>query len=187
MRRVMGCLALLGLLASCQLALPGRSGGDDPATSGAIVGDPIEVTTLDAPAEGAAPDAAQKKQRPPAAQAKPAEDPTSDFEAEPAQSQTQEPARTNSGEVRPEEQAPVIKSEAWMACEKRGGIWERAAKGSAAFCQMPTKDGGKQCRRSTDCEGYCLARSGTCAPVTPMFGCQEILNEAGRLLTQCIN
>ncbi len=81
----------------------------------------------------------------------------------------------------------VIKSPAHLACESRGGIWSRTGGGAAAFCQTPARDAGKSCRASTDCTGYCLAQSGTCAPVSPMLGCHDILNDQGRMLTQCIN
>lgn len=74
-----------------------------------------------------------------------------------------------------------------MACERKKGVWTQAGTTGAAFCQRPTRDGGKSCRASGDCEGYCLARSRTCAPITPMFGCQEILNDDGRVLTECLN
>ena len=32
-----------------------------------------------------------------------------------------------------------------------------------------------------------LARSGTCAPITPMFGCNDILQDDGREVTLCLD
>jgi hypothetical protein len=46
---------------------------------------------------------------------------------------------------------------------------------------------GKACTRQSQCEGYCLARSGTCAPITPMFGCNDILQDDGREVTLCLD
>jgi hypothetical protein len=184
MRPIIPAIGLAILLAACQFALPGAGGKREAASSG-IAPDAIEVTSLDAPA-APGPDAPA-----PMAAVAPAADSAAPASAPPPEAAAADAAaerpKTNAGEPRPEEAPPLLKSEAWIACEKRGGVWERAAAGSAAFCQMPTRDGGKQCRRSTDCEGYCLARSGTCAPVTPLLGCQDILNENGRMLTQCIN
>lgn len=204
MRPILSSFGLVILLAACQIALPGASGKSRPAEGG-IAAEVIEVTSLDAPPASApppattdltaatvAPEAAPGKDSAEGRSAAPAQDAAADVppgpDTVPAQATTEpERPKTNAGEPRPEEQPPLLKTQAWIACEKRGGVWERAAAGSASFCQMPTRDGGKQCRRSTDCEGYCLARSGTCAPVTPLLGCQDILNENGRMLTQCIN
>lgn len=160
-------LAVIGFLAlaGCQLALPGAGTAVSP-----IGGGEIEVTTIDPPA-----------------------DPATESGATPALAETQ--AAEAPAETPPEETpaeagpapAPVVKSPVQIACERRKGTWASIGAGSGAFCQLPTRDGGKSCRKSTDCQGYCLARSGTCAPVMPMFGCQEILNEDGRMLTECIN
>jgi hypothetical protein len=54
-------------------------------------------------------------------------------------------------------------------------------------CVTLTRDGGKACTRQSQCEGYCLARSGTCAPITPMFGCNDILQDDGREVTLCLD
>lgn len=174
-------------LAGCQM-LPGAGGGAPAASSGAspITGEAIAVTSLDAPTQGvaeapvaaaAAPGAAPAA-NPTAEEIPPAADPAS---AEAAPPETADPLAA-------EPVAPaVIKSPSHIACERRGGRWSVAGGGAAAFCQTPTRDGGKSCRASTDCTGYCLEKSRTCAPVTPMLGCHDILNEAGRMLTECIN
>lgn len=53
-------------------------------------------------------------------------------------------------------------------------------------CVNPTRDAGKACRRGSDCEGLCLARSFTCAPYDPLFGCNEILQDDGSRVTYCL-
>lgn len=83
--------------------------------------------------------------------------------------------------------APEPKTPAQIACEKRKGVWSKAGANGANYCQTLTRDGGKSCTRSTQCEGYCLAKSNTCAPATPLLGCHDILTEDGKFLTQCIN
>lgn len=71
-------------------------------------------------------------------------------------------------------------------CEARNGIWGRAGEGGAGFvCFTRTRDTNRTCERSTDCEGLCLARSRTCAPMTPFLGCHEILTESGARATVC--
>lgn len=165
-------LVLLSLLSGCQ-ALPGaKQAAPIGAQESPITGGEISVTSLDAPAPGAISSA------PPADDAEPAPlSPVPD---------TMPPSEAAPAAAEPVA-ATVIKTAAHLACEKRGGRWSVAGGGTAAFCQTPTRDAGKSCRRSTDCTGYCLNKSNTCAPVTPMLGCHDILNEQGRMLTQCIN
>ncbi|WP_205518515.1 hypothetical protein [Pseudotabrizicola algicola] len=175
-------LLLLPVLAGCQ-ALSGAGQGAESAPANAFTGGDISVTSLDAPSPpaGAAPAAAQASAQAAPATPAPAAPPAA-AAAAPAQS-TAEAAPEAAEPVAP----PVVKTAAHLACERRGGRWSVAGGGKAAFCQTPTKDAGKSCRASTDCTGYCLVKSGTCAPVTPMLGCHDILNEQGRMLTQCIN
>ena len=73
-------------------------------------------------------------------------------------------------------------------CEAKGGSFGPApgTKGGMV-CFHRTRDAGKLCSRSSDCEGQCLARSATCSPVIPLLGCQEILLDDGARVTQCIN
>lgn len=183
MRRLIGALLGVGMLAACQIALPGRDTA--PAAANPITGDAVEVTSLDAPA--ASKPAASKPAATKPVATKPAPPDAAPAAAEPAPADL---SAADPGTAEPPQAAPapvVVKSVAQLACEKKKGVWTTAGSGSAFFCQSVTRDGGKSCRASTDCQGYCLARSLTCAPVTPMFGCQDILNEAGRMLTQCVN
>lgn len=82
---------------------------------------------------------------------------------------------------------PLEKSEEQISCEKRGGEWQSIGSDAARTCVKRTRDGGKQCRKESDCDGVCLARSRTCAPVKPLFGCNEILQNDGRRVTLCID
>ena len=62
-----------------------------------------------------------------------------------------------------------------------------AGESDAAFRFRQTRDAGKTCRRQTDCETECLARSRTCAPITPLFGCNPVLQADGREVNLCID
>ena len=75
---------------------------------------------------------------------------------------------------------------ATAACRARGGTMSPGPAGIGQLCVMPTRDAGRPCTRAGDCTGYCLARSQTCAPVTPLLGCHEVLMADGRRMTQCI-
>ena len=83
---------------------------------------------------------------------------------------------------------PVVqKSKEQITCEKRGGNWGAAGKSKLKSCIRRTRDAGKQCRKQGDCESVCLARSNTCAPIKPLFGCNEILQKDGSRVTLCID
>ncbi len=180
--RVWLIAVLMLALGGCQMALPGKSGKAE-VSENPITGGQIEVTSLD----DAAPAAPPSVEDAAASAATLAEAPAAAPGSKTAQPETtaEEPA------PKVETAAPVapvaIKSAAHLACEKRRGVWSSTGAGKAAFCQTPTRDGGKSCRAASDCTGYCLAKSGTCAPVSPMLGCHDILDDAGRMLTQCIN
>lgn len=79
---------------------------------------------------------------------------------------------------------PVTVREA--ACVADGGRWGRGGKADLFVCYRTTRDGGQRCTSSNDCQGFCLARSMTCAPVTPMFGCNEVLGRDGARSTLCV-
>jgi hypothetical protein len=86
----------------------------------------------------------------------------------------------------PADPPPQVMSPEEQACFEKGGLWGAFGSGGTA-CMYPTQDAGKQCRKESDCDGYCLARSGTCAPYTPMFGCNEIVQDDGVVVTLCID
>ena len=80
---------------------------------------------------------------------------------------------------------PDLLSEQRMACEREGGRWGPSPAGGST-CYRNLSDAGKQCRGENDCQGVCLARSGTCSPITPFFGCHEVLSSTGVVQTLCL-
>ena len=175
-----------GLLAACQPSLSGK-----PSAVGApnaVTGEAIEVTALDAlPGEaGATPAAAEPAAagtEKAAAQGAPA---APEPEAAPAPK-----AETEGAGPAPKPdmtEAPVTpKSEQQLACEKKKGRWAKIGKGDARACVFQTRAAGKRCERESQCEGVCLARSGTCSPFKPLYGCNEILQDNGARVTLCLD
>ncbi len=72
-------------------------------------------------------------------------------------------------------------------CESSGGRFEPGEKGAGFLCFHTPPDAGKVCHRASDCSTACLARSHSCAPISPLIGCQEVLEEDGSIVSQCIN
>lgn len=182
-------LALLGL-AACVLPQGGvgKASGPNPVT-----GDEIEVTALDDPAPSVAvgaPNAPNADPEPssPAVMAAgpetPRPKPKPETAAAPAPSATEEaPPLPEAATSEP----GTPKSEAQVACERRGDLWAKLPDSMAHTCVKRTRDSGKKCSNSTQCEGECLARSGTCAPYQPLFGCNEILQDDGTRMTLCLD
>lgn len=73
------------------------------------------------------------------------------------------------------------------ACEAKGGSYTQAGKSSGRICVEQTGEGLKACKTGTQCSGMCLARSGTCSPLKPLFGCHDILTDNGSRATICID
>lgn len=71
------------------------------------------------------------------------------------------------------------------ACAREGGRLQSLPSGLVT-CIRTTRDAGRACTGASDCEGVCLARSGTCAPITPLYGCHEVLLSPGSRVTQCL-
>ncbi|THD84703.1 hypothetical protein E7811_02920 [Aliigemmobacter aestuarii] len=145
----------------------------DPAAPGAAAfdtnGDPLQSATVDVlPATGSATGPATDAANDPAKARTPEQD-----------ADLIETATTPAPEV-PE----ALKSAAQRACERGGGTYSKAK--SAFLCVRPTRDAGKSCRTGRDCDGYCLARSRTCAPIAPLLGCHEIILDNGVRTTQCL-
>lgn len=170
-------LVLALLLTGCTLASPQAKA---PAQANPITGDAVEVTTLAMPPEGGM-----------AAAGRPG--------SVPVEAAKLDPGKVEAGKVDPAEPPPTkpaappevveiqpLSSEE-LACLKKGGTWSGAGFAGAKACVKLTRDGGKSCKREKDCEGYCLAKSKTCAPVTPMFGCNEIVQDNGMVVTLCID
>jgi hypothetical protein len=206
--QLVAAASLCTLLGACQFpppeAGPGKAG--DGVTPNAVSGDEIKVTALDdAPAEAAASDAkpdtvgndvagkdvagkdvagkdVAAEQDPPPAPATEAEPAEGEAEAEAEAAPEGEPAP----EVGLDEEPKTPKSDLQLACEKKKGKWSKVGKGELYACVYRTKDGGKQCERESQCEGVCLARSKTCSPFKPLYGCNEILQDNGAQVTLCL-
>lgn len=164
----LGGLVLALALGGC--VLPGGGGGGKAQAPNPVTGGEIEVSALDAPAPEAVVAAAATPV--PAPSAVPAAPTAASAPAAPAVAADPAPA--------------VAKSPEQIACEKKKGSWAKAGKAGFA-CIFPTRDSGKACRKGADCEGLCLARSGTCAPIKPLFGCNEILDDMGRRMSLCVD
>lgn len=82
---------------------------------------------------------------------------------------------------------PIPTSPEEAACRAKGGQWGRVGSLAAMTCYIPSKDAGKSCSRQSDCSSQCLARSRTCAPIWPIFGCSDVLQNDGTLVKLCID
>lgn len=173
------CMILVLVLAGCTLGGGKLAKPDDRPNP--ITDDAIAVTSLDTPAQAAADPA--KPVATAAAPAKPdaaAQAPS----AEPGAT-TADPAQTAAPPVA-EQPARVLGPEE-LACVKKGGQWAAAGSAGGMSCLHVMRDAGKSCHKKSDCEGDCLARSNTCAPIAPLFGCNEILQDNGVMVTLCID
>lgn len=70
-------------------------------------------------------------------------------------------------------------------CVSQGGQPLIGGFGQAA-CEKPSPDAGKACTQDADCEGFCLADSKTCSPLSPQFGCFDVLPNGNRA-TICVD
>jgi hypothetical protein len=183
-------LALVGIVSGCQPG--GTSPGVSDVTPNAVTGDAIEVTALDAAPAAAVPIAAGALATAPAegapstvpetATPEPAPVPAADATAVEAAATAEAEMVTEPVEAVP---PPPPKSDRQIACERKRGTWADTG-GGLMICMRPTGDGGKRCTRESQCEGVCLARSQTCAPVDPLLGCNEILQDNGTRATLCL-
>lgn len=82
---------------------------------------------------------------------------------------------------------PDILSEQRQQCSKDGGRWGPLPGRQSFTCFQELSDANKSCSRATDCQGMCLARSRTCTPFKPFFGCHEVFSSGGARQTRCIN
>lgn len=167
------------ILTACVAAGPGKTGKSGVSAENPITGGAIAVTTLNAAASG--------KAEVPRPKANPALIPVAGDPAKPAVAKPD--AKPTDAE--PVTEAPVapprVMTAAETTCVKQGGRWGKAGKSGAETCIKLTKDNGKRCDSESDCEGYCLSRSMTCAPFIPMFGCNDIIQDNGVQVTLCID
>jgi hypothetical protein len=142
-----------------------------PADSGnPITGDAISVTSLDSKAPSAVPPEIPQK---PVTAA-----PTT---PQPAKSEPEKPTAVPQVDT-----AKPIAPEV-LACMKLGGEWSAVDDQGAMACIHRTRDSGKTCHRKSDCQSECLAKSNSCAPIMPLFGCNDILQDDGSMVTLCID
>lgn len=178
---------LLASLAACTLSLPAGK-GESPAPAALIPGT-VEVTSLDAPSPAAAQAEAAPESLPSAppsasgAASAPAAAPPPTLRPQPRPTTTGAPPATEPATA----QASPPASPEQLACEAKGGIWSKTGASPLRTCLQPTRDAGKSCRKESDCDGLCLARSRTCAPVKPLFGCNPILQDDGSEAVLCID
>lgn len=179
---------MAGALAGClgALSLPGVKGGEDNK----FTGPPIEVTPLvPTPTVASLAEAEAEAE----VQAGGAE--TADVANVPQLQMNASQAVPEAGPgedplLQPHAAAIVplpnaLKSPLQIACESKRGMWSKNSNGTLT-CVHYTKDAAKRCTKSTQCESECLARSGSCAPYRPLLGCNEILDNMGRRMSQCV-
>jgi len=73
------------------------------------------------------------------------------------------------------------------ACEKDRGRWGLASTKASYVCYRDLRDANKSCKVGSDCEGLCLARSRTCSPIKPFYGCHQVLSNSGVVQTLCVD
>jgi len=155
------------LLAGCQLSLPGRGGEVAAPAAGAVAAEVIETSVLPEPGAAAAVPGAAAPAAAPAPEATPEPAPETPTQAAPA--------------------IPPALAAAAAACARTGGRLGPRGAGNASYaCFSTPRDAGKSCSKAGDCSSACLARSLTCAPLQPLFGCHEVLTDRGQRVTQCL-
>jgi hypothetical protein len=181
-------IGLTILLAACQ---PG-GGPVTPGPDSPLAGEVIETTTLDDPVVGLAEEQAEANPEPATEPPDPAGTEEAAVTEEAIAEDPETPAEPAAAEEtavveEPEVIDPALLTPEAKACQRRGGVWSKIGEGEARACLRRTRDAGKQCDADRDCQGVCLARSGTCAPVDPLFGCNDVLQDDGRRMTLCLN
>lgn len=90
--------------------------------------------------------------------------------------------------LQPGANTPDALAAARAACEAAGGEFTSPpGGGNVEVCVRTPADANTPCATANDCEGACLARSRTCSPVLPLFGCNEVLLSNGIEATVCVN
>lgn len=156
-------------------ALPsGPDASTTGPTTGRVIGAPAALATTATPLSAAQTPATQT----PATQA-----PTTQA---PAQSAADIGAAAAAvlGAGAPAAAAPMSPDQA--ACIQSGGRWGAAGTSGAQTCFRPASDAGKSCSIQSDCSTQCLARSRSCAPFWPIFGCTEVVQNNGAVVRLCL-
>lgn len=159
---------------------PGGNATGTPVAASALIDPPIEVTPLSAPGQAVGVLANR------AGPADPASVKTTTAPSKP-QVETGKTAASEPVAIDPPAEVIEFESPQALACRKKGDTWADAGSEGAKACISKTGDAGKSCRSGKDCEGFCLARSGTCAPYTPLFGCNDILQDDGVEVSLCLD
>ena len=160
-----------------------------PVTAAPGTAPPRRPGFVPAPAAEAGPEAEPAAPDAPIAEAEPVATEEAETPVEPAVEAAPEPEATAEApaDAPAEVIAPAVVSPEQKACERRGGRFGSVGGSEFHVCFMTPRDAGKACTKSGDCLGECLARSRTCAPVIPLFGCNDVLNDRGDRQTLCIN
>jgi hypothetical protein len=188
MRSIWRVLTALGGALALSACVLGAGDGGKTAAPNPITGGEIEVTALDAPATVKT----QKPGNPEAVEETEPAGPPVDRPAigpKPRPEAVSEAAATD--DVPAPEAAPPVsdveKSAAQLSCERKGDMWAKAGASGASACVKRTRDAGKRCVTGKDCQGECLARSKSCAPYMPLFGCNDVLQDDGVRMTLCLD
>jgi hypothetical protein len=185
MRATAIMMATLAVL--LQACVPGVLTGD--AATGdapALAAEDIATTALADPLKPAMVDAAEPVEAVAATSAPAGDGAALDTQPKPRPETVAEvPAEAAAPEAAAVTEEP--KSRQQIKCEKSGGRWSVIGGGAGQSCVQPTRDGGKTCDEESDCDGQCLARSKTCAPFDPLWGCNEVLQEGGSRVTLCLD
>ncbi len=171
--RALPLLALMLALAACQIGEGGAGdgpGGGTAGVDGTAGGDgpPAGYVLDDAPAGGDETETAEAAPEP-----EPEPETEAETEAEPI--------------PEPEAEPDARFAAARAICKKDGGRFGRApGGGEARICFRTPRDANEPCRTGADCEGACLARSRTCAPILPLLGCHDVILSNGLRATECV-
>jgi hypothetical protein len=182
MRR--SAIIMAALAFALQACVPGALTGDAATGDAPILGgDESATLTRDDPLKPALVDASEPLG--PAAEATEVKAALADAGARP------KPRPGAISDVAAEAPSTVVpaaeKGREQIRCEKAKGRWQPIGGGAGHICVRPTRDGGKSCEREGQCDGQCLARSKTCAPFDPLWGCNDVLQADGNRVTLCLN
>ncbi len=100
------------------------------------------------------------------------------------------------GEMPSDEQMKIVSEQNGMSLDEVREFYENCAReggkgiiggfGQPA-CEKSTPDAGQSCSKESDCEGFCMADTKTCAAQNPLFGCHDILTETGEKVAICVD
>lgn len=82
-------------------------------------------------------------------------------------------------------------------CAVAGGIWQRVGKAQMFACVLNTKDAGKSCTDSSQCESACIVKGtkvqpgqpavGQCHSNNMLFGCRTYVKDGKAEHTLCVD